>query len=153
MSVEARLQALGITLPTPAAPVANYVPWQVQGGLVYVSGQLPLLDGTPQSVGVVGDTVSVEAARDAARLCAVNLLAQVRVACGGSLDRVRQVVRLAGFVNAVPGFTQHPQILNGASDLMVEVLREKGRHVRVAVGVASLPLGVPVEVEGLFAIE
>ncbi|GEO80165.1 RidA family protein [Pararhodospirillum oryzae] len=152
MTVEARLRDQGIILPEPAQPVANYVPWVREGNLVYVSGQLPLVGGTPQGVGVAGESISVEEAQAAARLCAINLIAQVRVACAGDLEQVARVVRLTGFVNAVPGFTAHPAVVNGASDLMVEAFGDRGRHARVAVGVSSLPLGVCVEVEGLFAL-
>jgi enamine deaminase RidA (YjgF/YER057c/UK114 family) len=153
MSIEARLAELGITLPKPAAPVANYVPWVVENGLVIVSGQLNIKDGKPDSLGKLGVEVDIEGGRAAARLCAINLIAQLREACGGDLERVRQVVRLGGFVNCAPDFVDHAQVINGASDLMVEVFGDKGRHARAAVGCVSLPLGVPVEVEGLFAID
>jgi enamine deaminase RidA (YjgF/YER057c/UK114 family) len=153
MSIEARLAELGITLPKPAAPVANYVPWVVENGLVIVSGQLNIKDGKPDSLGKLGVEVDIEGGRAAARLCAINLIAQLREACGGDLERVRQVVRLGGFVNCAPDFVDHAQVVNGASDLMVEVFGDKGRHARAAVGCVSLPLGVPVEVEGLFAID
>lgn len=151
-SPEARLALLGIDLPLPASPVANYVPWTLHGGLVTVSGQLPLAAGEKPLTGVVGGDVDLEDAVSAARLCAINLLAHLRVACEGDLGRVRAVVRLGGFVNAVPGFTDHPKVINGASDLMVAVFGEAGRHARTAVGAASLPLGVPVEIDGQFII-
>lgn len=159
--VEARLRELGITLPEAAAPLANYVPYNVValGGaagsrpaLVVISGQLPLQDGKLPCTGKVGAAVSVEAARGAARTCALNLLAQLRAACDGDLDRVRRVVRLGGFIAAPPEFTGHAQVMNGASDVMVEVFGEAGRHARTTVGVPSLPADSPVEVEGMFEI-
>jgi len=150
--IEKRLTELGISLPTPAAPVANYVPFIVAGDLVFVSGQLPLTDGKPTFTGKVGAGVSLAEATAAARQCFVNVLAQVRAACGGDLDRVRQVVRLGGFIAAPPDFTQHAQVMNGASDLSVAVFGEAGRHARATVGVPSLPLDAPVEVESVFRI-
>ncbi|ABC23257.1 RidA family protein [Rhodospirillum rubrum] len=152
MSVAARLQELGIVLPEAAAPVANYVPWVIDNGLVFVSGQITLQDGKPQYLGTLGADLDVETGRAAARLCAINLIAQLRNALEGDLERLRRVVRLGGFVACAPGFTAHPQVINGASDLMVEVFGDRGRHARSAVGCASLPLGVSVEVEGIFAI-
>lgn len=150
ISPEDRLAELGVTLPQPASPIANYAPWRAECGLVTISGQLPLIDGEPRFRGTVGETVSVDEAVEAAKLCAVNLLAQLRNACEGDLRRVRGVLRLAGFVNAAPGFQDHPKVLNGASDLMVAAFGPDGRHARTAVGVSSLPLGVPVEIEGQF---
>jgi enamine deaminase RidA (YjgF/YER057c/UK114 family) len=145
MAIEARLEALGITLPEPAAAVANYLPVVEEGGWITVSGQLPLRDGTLTCTGYVGQDVSPEEAYQAARLCAINGLALIRQAAG-SLERVR-IVRVGGFVASAPGFTAQPQVINGASDLLVEVLGERGRHARAAVGVAELPLGAAVEVE------
>jgi len=150
--IEARLAELGVTLPRPIAPIANYVPYILTDDLVFVSGQLPMADGKLACAGKVGAGVSVEDAKAAARLCFINLLAHVRVACGGDLDRVRQVVRLGGFVAAPAEFIQHALVLNGASDLAVAVFGEAGRHARAAVGVASLPADATVEVEGLFRI-
>lgn len=152
-SPEVRLALLGIDLPHPVPPVANYVPWTLHNGLVTLSGQLPRTTAGTLVTGVVGLDVEVEDAVLAARLCAINLLANLRVACGGDLGRVRAVVRLGGFVNAVPGFTDHPKVINGASDLMVAVFGDGGRHARSAVGVASLPLGVPVEVDAQVLID
>lgn len=153
--IEARLKELGITLPAPAAPVANYVPFVELDGLVTISGQLCLgSDGklAPEHVGTVGAGVPVEIAQAAARLCAINLLAQLKAAAG-DLDRVRRCVRLGGFIASAPDFTGQAPIMNGASNLMVEVLGEPGRHARSTIGVAALPLGACVEVEGLFALE
>lgn len=150
--VEKRLKELGIALPVAAAPVANYVPFVVAGNLVFISGQVTLVDGKPQYVGQVGKDFGVEDGAKAARLCALNVLAQLKAACGGDLDKVQRCVRLTGFVNATPDFKDHPKVVNGASDLMVEVLGDKGRHSRAAVGVSGLPLGVAVEVDGIFQI-
>jgi enamine deaminase RidA (YjgF/YER057c/UK114 family) len=150
--IEARLKELGIELPQPAAPVANYVPFTVSGNLVVVSGQICQWNGELRFVGKLGAGVGVADGREAARLCALNILAHLRVSCGGDLDRVRRVLRLGGFVNCTPEFTDMPQIVNGASDLMVEVFGDKGRHARAAVGVSSLPGGVAVEVEATVEI-
>ena len=149
-TVDSRLAELGITLPEPFAPVANYVPFVTTGNLLFVSGQLPIVDGKPAFPGRCGETISTEDAVLAARACAINLIAQVQAATG-DLDRVR-VVKLIGFVSSAPDFTDQPKVINGASDLMVEVFADTGRHARSAVGVAALPLGVSVEVEGTFQI-
>ena len=151
-TIQSRLDALGITLPEPVAPLAAYVGFVRHGDLVFVSGQVPVEGGEPIMTGLLGDTVSLEDGQRCARLCAINLLSQLRVACEGDLERTQACVRLGGFVAATPAFTQHPQVINGASELIGEVLGERGAHARAAVGVASLPRGVPVEVEGLFAI-
>ena len=150
--VEARLAEKNIRLPEAAAPAANYVPWVVTGNLVFVSGQITMEDGEIRYRGKVGEGYSVEEARQAARLCALNLIAQLRAACGGDLDRVRRVVKLGGFVNSAPGFTEQHLVINGASDLMVEVFGDAGRHARAAVGVPALPFGVAVEVDGVFEL-
>lgn len=150
--VEARLAELGIVLPTPPRPVANYVPYVLTGDLLVVSGQIPMQDGALAFAGKLGETVSIEQGQAAARLCLVNLLAQARAACDGDLDRVAQVVRLGGFIAAGPAFTQHPAVMNGASDLAVAVFGEAGRHARSTVGVPSLPLDAAVEIEGLLRI-
>ena len=148
-----RLAELGITLPSPPAPVASYVGYRVVGDMVHVSGQLPLAEGRLVQEGLLGDGVSVEVGAAAARLCAINLIAQLARACDGDLGRVRACVRLGGFVASAPGFTDQPKVVNGASDLMVEVFGgEVGQHARAAVGVAALPLGASVEVEGTFQI-
>jgi enamine deaminase RidA (YjgF/YER057c/UK114 family) len=150
--IEARLADKNIQLPGAAAPAANYVPWVVSGNLVFVSGQITMEDGEIRYQGKVGEDYSVEEARQAARLCALNLIAQLRAACGGDLDRVRRVVKLGGFVNSAPGFTEQHLVINGASDLMVEVFGDAGRHARAAVGVPALPFGVAVEVDGVFEL-
>lgn len=150
--IEQRLQALGITLPQPAAPIANYVPFVVTARLVVVSGQIPLAGGKVAFAGKVGVDLTPEAARDAARLCFVNLLAQLKAAAG-DLDRVRRVVRLGGFIAAPAEFTAHAAVMNGASDLAVEVFGEAGRHARTTIGVPSLPADAAVEVEGMFELD
>jgi len=150
--ITARLEALGIELPTPAVAVANYVPYVVSGNLAFISGQLPLEGGKVAVSGKLGDTVSLEDGVRAARLCALNLLAQARAAAGGDIDRVKRLVRLTAFVASTAAFTDQPKVVNGASDLMVEVLGEAGRHARVAVGAPSLPLNVAVEIEGIFEL-
>lgn len=150
--VRARLNELGLDLPAAAAAVGNYVPYVVTGNLVFVSGQLPLENGKPAVLGRLGDGLSIEDGARAARLCAMNLLAQVQAAAGGDLDRVKRVVRLTGFVASAADFIDQPKVINGASDLMVEVLGDAGRHARVAVGAPSLPLGVAVEIEGVFEL-
>jgi enamine deaminase RidA (YjgF/YER057c/UK114 family) len=143
--IDARLRELEIELPEPPRPVANFVPCVEAGGMLYVSGQITIWNGQLRHVGQVGAAVSIEEAREGARICALNVLAHAR-AFLGDLDRVQRVVEVRGFVNAVPGFTQHPAVINGASDLFVEVFGEAGRHARFAVGVASLPAGASVEV-------
>jgi enamine deaminase RidA (YjgF/YER057c/UK114 family) len=151
-TIEARLAEMGVTLPDAPAPAANYVPWVISGDLVIVSGQISVENGQ-LITGKLGADMDVAAGQAAARVCAINLLAQVRAACGGDLDRLDRVIRLGGFVNATPDFTAHPQVVNGASDFMAEALGEAGRHARAAVGCASLPMGVAVEVEGMFRIK
>jgi len=151
--VEARLQELGIDLPSPSPPAANYVPFVKVGALVFISGQIPSWNGELKLLGKVGDTITIEGGQEAARLCALNILAQLKVACEGDLNRVVRCVRLGGFVNCTDDFTDQPKVVNGASDLMVSVFGEKGRHARVAVGTNSLPLGIAVEVEGLFEVK
>jgi enamine deaminase RidA (YjgF/YER057c/UK114 family) len=150
--IEARLKQLGITLPAAGAPAANYVPTVQSGDLVFIAGQITLDNGKREFIGKLGREFNVEEGQKAARLCALNIIAHLKNACGGDLDRVKRCVRLGGFVNAVPDFLDHPQVVNGASDLMVEVFGEAGKHARAAVGVGSLPFGVAVEVEGVFEI-
>ncbi|HER25663.1 MAG TPA: RidA family protein [Rhodospirillales bacterium] len=152
-TVDQRLSDLGITLPEPAAPAANYIPYVISGNLVFVSGQITMVDGELKYVGKVGDDFGIEEGYQAARICAINLLAQLKIACGGDLDRVRRVVKLGGFVNCRPDFTDQPKVINGASDLMGEVLGDAGKHARFAVGAPSLPLGIAVEVDGIFEID
>lgn len=148
---EARLAELGVTLPDAPAPAANYVPFVVTGSTLYVSGQI---SGTPADPvqGKLGADMSIEDGAAAAKICAINLLAQVRAACDGDLDRLVRVVKLTGFVNSTGDFTQQPTVINGASDFLVEALGDKGRHARSAVSAAALPLGVAVEIEGIFEI-
>jgi enamine deaminase RidA (YjgF/YER057c/UK114 family) len=151
-TVEKRLADLGIALPTPAAPVANYVGCVRTGTLLVVSGQLCLnAEGHLVAKGKLGAEVSIEDGQKAARACVVNLLAQVKAALG-DLDQVARVVRLGGFINSTPDFLDTPKVMNGASDLMVTVFGEKGRHARATIGVASLPMGAAIEVEGLFEV-
>ena len=152
-SADENLNRLGITLPDAPAPAANYVPYVVAGNMVYVSGQLPLVDGKLSVTGHVGKNVTTQEAAGQARLCAINLLAQLKAACGGDLSRVKQVVKLGGFVACTDDFTDQPEVVNGASDLMVEVFGDAGRHARFAVGTNTLPRGTCVEVEGTFLID
>jgi len=149
--IAARLRDLGLELPPAPSPVANYVPTLISGNLLYVSGQISKTGDGTLIAGRVGDTVSVDVGIEAAKACALNLLAQAQAALG-SLDRIGQVLRLTGFVNAGPDFTDHPKVINGASDLMVAVLGDKGRHTRAAVGVSSLPVGAAVEVDAIFSV-
>ena len=147
--VEQRLKELGITLPAPAKPAANYVPFTRAGTLVFVSGQLPMDAGRITYIGKLGRDFEIDEGQEAAKLCALNVLAQVKAAVG-DLDRVKACVRLGGFVNAVPEFTDHPAVINGASDLIAQVLGDAGRHARAAVGANSLPLGAAVEIDAIF---
>jgi enamine deaminase RidA (YjgF/YER057c/UK114 family) len=153
MSPEDRLKELGIALPAPPAPVASYVPFTVSGGLVYISGQLPLENGKLRHVGKLGGEISLADGQAAARLCAINLLAQLKAACGGDLGRVMRCLKLTVFVNAVPDYGQQPEVANGASDLIASVLGEAGKHARAAVGVGSLPRGAAVEADAVFEIK
>ena len=150
--VETRLASLGVALPKPASPIANYVPFVRSGNMLVVSGQICFgADGKLVAKGQLGGSVCIEDGQQAARACAINLLAQVKAALG-DLDKVTQVVRLGGFINSAPGFTDGPKVMNGASDLMVNVFGDKGRHARSTVGVAALPADAAVEVEGLFEV-
>ena len=152
MSIETRLADMGITLTERAAPAANYVPFVQIGDTLYVSGQMSMNeDGL--ITGKLGADLDVAAGAEAARRCAISLLSQVRVACGGDLDRLVRVVKLTGFVNSTPDFTDQPKVINGASDFLVEALGEAGRHSRSAVSAGSLPLGVAVEIEGIFQLQ
>lgn len=150
--VEARLAELGITLPPPMAPIANYVPYVTTGNLVVISGQLPTIDGKVAVTGKVSWGVSIEQAKEGARLSFINLLVHLKAACDGNLDRVRRVVRLGGFIAGPTDFTQQAQVMNGASDLAVAVFGDNGRHARTTIGVSSLPMDAAVEVEGMFEI-
>ena len=149
--IEATLAGLGVTLPDAPAPAANYVPYVVTGSTVYISGQISN-DAGSFITGKLGADMSTEDGAAAAKVCAVNLLSQVRAACGGDLDRLKRVVKLTGFVNSTADFTDQPKVINGASNFLVEVLGDAGRHARSAVSAASLPLGVAVEIEGIFEI-
>lgn len=151
--IDARLADLGIELPNAAAPAANYVPYVISGNLVFVAGQIPVRNGDFPFKGVVGRDLDMDAAIQAARICGLNLLAQLRAACNGDLDRIGRVVKLGGFVACMADFVDHPKVINAASDLMVEVFGDAGRHARFAVGAPSLPLGVPVEIDGIFEIK
>jgi len=150
--IDARLKELGITLPTPMPPIANYVPYVIFGDLVVISGQVPAVDGKIAITGKVAAGLSIEQGQAAERQCFVNVLSHLRIACDGDLDRVRQVVRLGGFIASPAEFTQHAQVMNGASDLAVAVFGDAGRHARTTIGVPSLPADAAVEVEGMFRI-
>ncbi|WP_428697306.1 RidA family protein [Stappia sp.] len=150
--IEARIAELGVTLPQAAAPAANYVPFVRTGNQLFVSGQIPMGASGIEYQGKLGAGVSVEDGQAAARLCAINLLAQAKAALG-DLDKVVRLVKIVGFVNSAPDFGDQPKVMNGASDFLVEALGDAGRHARSAVGVAGLPFGVAVEVEGIFEVE
>jgi enamine deaminase RidA (YjgF/YER057c/UK114 family) len=150
--IETRIRELGIELPTPSTPGADYVPFIRSGDLVFLTGQLSQWNGERRFVGKVGRDFGIEQARQAASLCALNLIAHLRVAVGGDLDRVAQCIRVAGFVNATAEFADHSKVINGASELFLSIFGDRGRHTRIAVGVSGLPYGVAVEVEAIFAI-
>lgn len=150
--IEARLKELGLDIPTPAAPAANYVPFVVSGRQVFLAGQITLWNGELKHVGKLGAGLDIKDGQAAARICALNLIAQAKAACGGELDRLVRWIKINGFVNSAVDFTDQPKVMNGASDLLVEVFGERGRHARAAVGVASLPFGVAVEIDGIFEI-
>ena len=151
--VEKRLEELGLKLPVPATAVANYIPFVSHGCIIIISGQLPMRDGQVHYKGKVGSDLSLAEGQDAARLCGLNILTQLKVACDGDLDRVEKCLRIGGFVNCGPDFTDQPKVINGVSDLMVDLFGpDIGRHARAAVGVNSLPLGAAVEVEAMFRI-
>ena len=150
--IEHRLTELGLEIPKAPAPAANYVPFIIAQNLIHISGQVPLWQGKLQYIGTVGDDLSLDDGYQAARLCGINLIAQMRAACDGDLDKIKRIVKLGGFVNATPNFTDHPKVINGASDLMAEVFGDAGKHARFAVGAVSLPLGVAVEVDGIVEI-
>jgi len=151
--IEKKLNESGITLPKAAPPAANYDPFSIVDSTVYISGQLPMWDGELKFKGILGDSLSLEEGQTAAQLCGLNILAQLKVACEGNLDRVVKCVRLGGFVTSTPGFTKQPLVINGASDLMIQAFGDAGRHARAAVGVPSLPLGVGVEIDAIFTIK
>jgi enamine deaminase RidA (YjgF/YER057c/UK114 family) len=150
---ETRLSALGLALPQTAKAAANYVPYVISGQHLFIAGQIPFLNGEPMHKGKLGDTLSIAQGQDAARACALNILAQVKAAVDGDWPRVTRCIRLGGFVNATPDFDQHPAVINGASDLIVAALGDAGKHARAAVGVSSLPFGVAVEIDAIFEIK
>ena len=147
--IEARLIELGVELPVPAAPAANYLPYVVSGNLIFISGQISVLNNEIKYVGKVGVDLSVEDGISAARLCMLNVIAQARAALDGELDRITRFIKVGGFVNSTENFTDHPKIINGASDFLIEIFGEIGRHSRFAVGVNSLPLGIGVEIDAI----
>jgi enamine deaminase RidA (YjgF/YER057c/UK114 family) len=151
-AIEQRLAARGLELPAAPAPAANYVPYTISGKLLFVAGQLPLVGGQVAVAGRVGENVRLEQGQEAARICALNLLAQAKAACGGDLSRLARCIKLGGFVSCGPTFTEQAAVINGASDLMVEALGEAGRHARFAVGCPSLPRDAAVEVEAIFEL-
>ncbi len=151
-AIEARLKDLGITLPTPAAPAANYVPFVLSGSILHISGQLPAKDGKLIK-GCLGGNLDIEQGQEAAKLCAINILAQAAAALGGNLAQIKRCVKLGGFVASAPEFFDQPKVVNGASDLIVAVLGDAGKHARFAVGVAALPFGVAVEVDATFEVD
>ena len=151
-SVEERLARLGLTLPPAAAPAANYEPFSIARGLVFIAGQAPVLDGKYQSVGKVGAEVTLEAAQAAARLCGLNVLAQLKAAVSGDWSRVRRCVRICGYVSSAPGFYEQPKVVDGASDLMVQALGDAGKHARSALGVYALRGNVPVVIDAVFEL-
>jgi len=152
MSIEARLAELGITLPKAAAPAANYVPWVLQGNTLYISGQIPFREDGTLVLGRLGEDMDVAAGQATARLCGIGILAQAQAALG-SLDRIERVLKLGAFVSSTTNFFDQPKVVNGCSDLMVEVLGDAGRHARSAVGVPALPLGVAVEIDAVIAVK
>ena len=153
MNLEEKLRSLGYELPKAAPPAANYVPYTVHGDVVYVAGQIPFLNGDPMHKGRLGDDMSLEDGVKAAEACALNILAQVNAAVNGDWSRVQRCLKLGGFVNCTPDFYDHPKVINGASDLIGKVMGESGQHARFAVGAPSLPLGVAVEIDAVFAIK
>lgn len=151
--IESYLQELGLILPSPSPALANYVPFIRTGSLVFISGQLPSQNGKIEYIGKLGREFSIEEGQKAAQLCVLNIFSHLKEACKGDWSRVARCIRLGGFIHSTDTFTDHPKVMNGASDLMVEVLREKGHHTRLAVGVNSLPFGVPVEIEAVFEVK
>ena len=149
-ALEQKLAQMGLELPNAAAPAANYVPFVVSGGLIMISGQLPMRDGAVAYQGRLGEDVDIETGQAAAALCALNVLAQARNACDGDLSRLGRCLKLGGFVACTPDFTDHPKVINGASNLIAEAMGEAGQHARFAVGAASLPFAAPVEIEAIF---
>lgn len=153
IKIEEKLQQMGIKIPQISTPAANYVPFVKSGNQIFISGQLPALDGKMAFQGIVGKEISVEEATKAAEICAINIIAVLKNACDGDLEKVVKCVKLGIFVNAVAGFADQPKIGNGASNLMVEIFGEKGKHARAAVGAGTLPFNVPVEIDAIFEIK
>ena len=151
--IDQRLKELNIELDDASVPAGSYVPYVITNNLVFISGQLPFIDGKLTIKGKVGDNVSLDDAVKMSEACAKALLSQLKAACNGNLDKVTKVVKLGGFVASAPNFTDQPKVINGASDLIVNIFGDKGKHSRFAVGVAALPLNVPVEIDGIFEIE
>lgn len=152
MDINQRLEKLHITLPEPSAPVANYVPFVKTGKQVFISGQLPIVNGEVKFIGKLGEDISIEDGQKAARICAINILSILKSACDGDLNKIVRCVKLGIFINASASFTNHPIVANGASDLIVEALGDKGKHARFAMGAGSLPRGVAVEVDAIFEV-
>lgn len=152
MDLKAKIEEHGFKLPEVAAPAANYVPYMISGNMLFISGQIPFLNGETMHLGRVGDDLSLEDGIAAAQACALNILAQANAAIDGNWSKIQQCVKLGGFVNCTPDFTDHPKVINGASNLIGDVLGDMGKHTRFAVGAPSLPLGVAVEIEALFAL-
>ena len=150
--INSRLKELGIVLPEPANPAANYVPYVISGNLVFIAGQIPFWNGDVLHIGKVGVELTVEDATKSAKVCGLNIIAQLKAACDGNLDRVRRCVKIGVFVNCIDGFTQQPQIANGVSDLMVEVFGEAGRHARFAIGTNALPRNCATEADAVFEL-
>lgn len=153
MTLKTKLEQAGYELPAVAAPAANYVPYVISGNTVFVSGQIPFLNGEKMHLGRVGEDLSIEQGTKAAEACALNILAQVNEAVGGDWSKVKRCVKLGGFVNSTPDFTDQPQVINGASNLIAEIMDDAGKHARFAVSAPSLPLGVAVEIDAIFEIE
>ena len=151
--IDQRLKELNIELDDASVPAGSYVPYVITNNLVFISGQLPFINGQLTIKGKVGDNVSLDDAVKMSEACAKALLSQLKAACNGNLDKVNKVVKLGGFVSSAPNFTDQPKVINGASDLIVNIFGDKGKHSRFAVGVAALPLNVPVEIDGIFEIE
>jgi enamine deaminase RidA (YjgF/YER057c/UK114 family) len=152
-AIEARLQQMKLSLPHAAPPAANYVPYVISGNMLFIAGQIPFLNGVKAHMGRLGENMGIEDGQNAARACALNILAQALAAVGGDEDRIVRCVKLGGFVNCTPDFDQMPAVINGASDLMVDTLGERGKHARFAVGAPNLPFGVAVEVDAVFEIK
>ena len=151
--INKKLVALNIKLDEASIPAGSYVPYVITGNLIFISGQLPFINGQLTTKGKVGDNVSIDEAIKMAEACAKAILSQLKAACNGDLNKVKRVVKLGGFVASAPEFTDHPTVINGASDLFVKIFGEKGKHARFAIGAAALPRDVPVEIEGIFEIE